>query len=158
MRRDALISPCGQFRYYLIRQWDTSLPVLFFVMLNPSTADALQDDPTIKACIRQARAHGYGGICVLNLYAYRATKPADLKAAGYPVGPLNDAMIAALIPPAAVVVCAWGANGRERWRASEVLHWLRAYSLAELVAIGFLADGTPRHPLFQPVGFFLASF
>src|SRR5437870_4841901 len=109
----AVISPCGKFRYRLTRQWGEGA-ALPFVMLNPSTADAEQDDPTIRKCVGFAKRMGYDGIEVVNLYAYRATKPADLKKAGYPRGPENDRHIeAALVESHAnSVICAWGVNAR----------------------------------------------
>lgn len=146
---DALISECGQFRYYLIRQWDAGLPLLGFVMLNPSKADAILNDPTIKKCMTFAHALGYGGIVVMNLYAYRATNPADLKRAGYPIGPLTDTVIQLLLPSCAAVVCAWGANARQRpERAAQVHSLLLRHSA--VYALRLLSDGTPEHPLYLP--------
>ena len=80
MNRAAIISPCGQFRYWLRRQWGGD-GTLLYVMLNPSTADADVDDATVRRCIRFARDHGFGAMEVVNLFAHRATKPADLRAA-----------------------------------------------------------------------------
>ena len=94
MNRAAIISPCGQFRYWLRRQWGGD-GTLLYVMLNPSTADADVDDATVRRCIRFARDHGFGAMEVVNLFAHRATKPADLRAAGFPVGPNNDISITA---------------------------------------------------------------
>ena len=91
-RKQAVLSDCGTYRYRLWRKWGCGSPLLF-VMLNPSTADAEVDDATIRRCLGFADAHGFGELEVVNLYAYRATDPADLKRAGYPVGPDNDAHI-----------------------------------------------------------------
>lgn len=144
MKRDAFISECGQFRYYLLRQWDGLLPLLVFVLLNPSTADAHIDDNTVKKCIAFARALGFGGIVILNLFAYRATKPKDLRRAGYPVGPLNDEFIR-LFTTGAAVIAGWGANARGHPRAAEVLRMIPAPH-----ALRLLADGIPEHPLYLP--------
>lgn len=84
------ISECGTYRYWLCREWSPGLDSLVWLMLNPSTADATQDDPTIRRCMGFARRWGYGGITVVNLYAYRATNPRDLLTAADPVGPEND--------------------------------------------------------------------
>ena len=83
----ALLSSCGTYRYRLWRYWHTEREPLIFIMLNPSTADAMQDDPTIRKCIGFAKRLGFGGIEVVNLFAYRATDPRDLRANGYQVGP-----------------------------------------------------------------------
>src|SRR5438309_1547537 len=89
MKYSATISNCQQYRYRLSRCWDESLPACMFIMLNPSTADAKVDDRTIKRCMAYARAWGYGKLYVGNLFAFRATKPKNMKAASDPVGPNN---------------------------------------------------------------------
>jgi len=89
LQRGAVISPCGLYRYSLTRTWSAALP-LPFVMLNPSTADADIDDPTIRRCMAFARREHAGGIIVANVFAYRATSPADLWKATDPFGPWND--------------------------------------------------------------------
>jgi len=152
MHRDAFISECGLFRYWLERRWGNG-PLLVFVMLNPSTADALADDATIRKCIRFAVILGFDGILVVNLFAFRATKPADLRRAGYPVGDLNDTTIRTQVAGAvlfgAKVICAWGANARNHQRADQVLVLLRECG-ATPMALRRLADGTPEHPLYIP--------
>jgi hypothetical protein len=145
MIRTATISPCGQFRYRLGRRWGSGLTLLF-VMLNPSTADADQDDPTIRRCIGFAQSHGCDGIEVVNLYAYRATKPADLKRAGYPVGPENDGHISAAACDAGAICVAWGANAANLSRPAEVLRLLRGGG-HQIMALDHTAHGIPRHPL-----------
>jgi len=146
----AVLSPCGRFRYSLTRGWGvdmTSKPALLFVMLNPSTADHSEDDPTIRKCIGFAKRLGFLGLEVVNLYAYRATKPRDLKAAGYPVGESNDLHIhMASRRCDRRVVCAWGANARGLARPAEVLALLRRVG-SEPHALWLCADGTPSHPL-----------
>lgn len=149
--QDAFISLCGLYRYYLIRQWDAALPVLTFVMLNPSTADAFKNDPTIRRCIAFAVALGFGGIVVVNMFAYRTSSPVILFRAarkyGDIIGPLNDAMLGTFA--AGVTVCAWGANARKApQRAAQVLQLIRAQSQPH--ALRLLADGTPEHPLMLP--------
>lgn len=150
MIRDATLSPCGQFRFSLLRQWGASLPRLLFVMLNPSTADALADDRTVEKCIRFATRLGFGSIEIVNLFAYRTKNPIMLKRAGYPVGEGNDQHIVEAVSRAAMVICAWGANARAHDRAAEVLALIEPW--CEPMALRTLADGVPEHPLYLPGG------
>lgn len=144
----AVISECGQYRYRLTRIWDEATQMLGFVMLNPSTADATTDDPTIRRCIGFARDWGFGGLAVANLYAFRATKPADMLAAADPVGPENDAHLTALFaaPSVGLVIAAWGANAR----ADRVAEAAALPGAITLNALGVTKDGAPRHPLYMP--------
>ena len=148
--RDALISPCGQYRYSLVRQWDNSKPYLPFVMLNPSIADAKQDDPTIRRCMSFARREGAGGIVVVNLYALRSTDPKRLRNADDPVGPLNGRVIydaATVAAEAGVpVICAWGVNDITQ-AAGGALAQAREAG-AQIMCLGKTGGGHPRHPLY----------
>lgn len=149
---NAVISACGRFRYQLTRGWHGgSRANLGFVMLNPSTADAENNDPTIRKCIGFAQNLGYCGIVVTNLYAYRATDPADLRRAGYPVGDDNDYYIehAAKRMSVETMVCAWGAGARGLARPAEVLALLRRLGVTPH-ALALTKDGVPRHPLYLP--------
>jgi hypothetical protein len=146
-RGDAFISDCGTYRYALMRRWAEGWP-LRFVMLNPSTADASLDDPTIRRCTGFARREGYGALIVLNLYAYRATNPKVLVTCADPVGPHNDTILWAHLLAAAEgptpVVAAWGANAkRER-----VAHVLGLRPSVDWRCLGVTKDGQPRHPLY----------
>ena len=145
----AVISECGKFRYRLGRRWDATCEVLAYVMLNPSTADAEQDDATIRRCIGFAKAHGFGGIEVVNLYAYRATKPADLRKAGYPVGPENDAHIESVARHAGTVCVAWGSNVAGLERPQIVLPMLRNLGVQPM-CLNITKSGFPSHPLMLP--------
>lgn len=145
MQKSAYISSCGKFRYTLSRRWGEGKPMVF-IMLNPSTADAEQDDATIRRCIGFAKSHGHNAIEVVNLFAYRATKPSDLKAAGYPVGTLNGAYIHEAISNAAVVVLAWGDNARDLPRVDEVLRQLKS-EYVEPYVLKLTTKGIPSHPL-----------
>lgn len=145
----AVFSECGNFRYRLGRRWDWCAETLVYIMLNPSTADAEQDDPTIRRCIGFAKAHGFGGIEVLNLYAYRATKPSDLKKAGYLVGPDNDRHIALVAGLAKTICVAWGANAEGLVRPHVVLIMLRALGI-EPMCLSITKSGHPSHPLMLP--------
>ena len=99
MIKQAEISPCGQYRYTLSRQWNPAAPAVMFIMLNPSTADARQDDPTIAKCIQLAQTWGYGRLLVGNLFAWRSPRPQDLPTAPNLIGPQNDAALMRLAPP-----------------------------------------------------------
>jgi hypothetical protein len=153
MQRDALISECGSFRYWLTRVWDERLPTLAFIMLNPSTADASADDPTIRKCVGFAQRNGFGGISVVNLFAYRATDPAELKRAGWPVGPANDLEIGRVLyqvhRAGGKVVCAWGVNARRHERVGQVAGQANLLRVP-LHALRVTADNVPCHPLMLP--------
>lgn len=149
MIRTAVISDCGLYRYQLDRVWDTALPVLAVLMLNPSTADGTTDDHTITKLIEFARRLGYGGFVVVNLFAFRATKPADMRAAADPVGPLNDHYIALALHRCPTLLCAWGTNGKNDPREADVRELLRMCGV-HTFALRINADGTPAHPLMLP--------
>lgn len=146
--REALISSCGLYRYWLLRRWADG-PLLLFVMLNPSTADGRIDDATIRRCTTFALAHGYAGFYVVNLYAFRATHPVDLKRAGYPVGPEADVHFQRLLAVCTDVCVAWGANASGLARPAEVLRMLRDAGRSPL-CLGVTRGGHPQHPLMLP--------
>lgn len=153
VRRTATISDCGAFRWRLGRHWtEDDSPYLLFVMLNPSTADHQVDDPTIKRCIGFARDHFFGGIEVVNLFAYRATKPADLRAKGFPVGTETDYYIRQVAAGAGAVCVAWGANAshpRVVARVQEVMPIL-TWQHHQPLCLHITATGHPSHPLMLP--------
>jgi hypothetical protein len=143
----AELSACRTYRYRLWRHWDRDLFPVVWVMLNPSTADENFDDPTIRKCVGFARQWGYGGIEVVNLYAYRATDPKQLKKAADPGGPGNYAAISR-VAAGRTVVCGWGRNA-ERGHVWRVLQTLRDVK-AEIKALKINADESPMHPLYVP--------
>ena len=149
MDKGAIISPCGRYRYMLWRTWDDALPLLVYVMLNPSTADGELDDATIRVCMGRAKQMGYGGIIVVNLFAWRATSPADMKAAEDPVGPENDAWIRTVVLINSDVIVAWGTHGTFKDRDKAVLRLLRK-TKAKIRALRITKDGHPCHPLRIP--------
>jgi hypothetical protein len=157
MQRDALISECGLYRYRLSRTWGDERPACF-IMLNPSTADATQDDPTIRRCIGFARAWGCGGIVVVNLFALRATDPRELYKHESPIGPENDSHIRAAVIECDPVVCAWGVCGTFRRRDEEVAALIRSSGLPWGKCLGVTRDGHPRHPLYVAGGTPLIDF
>jgi hypothetical protein len=154
IRRSAYISDCGQFRWNLRRSWDSGEGVVCFVMLNPSTADDLVDDPTIRRCIGFAKSWGYSTLSVRNLFAYRATDPKDLKSAGYPTGGQMGDSELMVSRTANLTVCAWGAKA-PRWRVDQALELLDG---ANLFCLGTTKAGDPRHPLYVPASQELVPF
>ena len=147
VHKAASISECGRYRYALHRWWGRGDFRLAFIMLNPSTADAELDDPTIRRCMGFARTLGYDGIRVFNLYAYRATKPADLWKADEPTGgERNDDLLRELLRQAKyqTVIAAWGANAKAD-RVAQVMSWKGSEYVQ---ALGLTKDGAPRHPLY----------
>ena len=147
MIRSAGFSECGRSRYGLSREWNDALPAVNFVMLNPSTADADTDDPTIRKCVGFAKRLGFGKLIVTNLFSFRATDPADLRRAGYPVDPRGNLAVTVAAFQADTVICAWGANARGLDRPAEVLKLIREAG-AKPMALAYTHDGIPRHPLY----------
>lgn len=136
------------YRYDLLRSWDSG-GLINLLMLNPSTADENNPDPTITRCLGFARSWGFGSLAVTNLFAYRATQPADMKAAADPVGPDNDAFILKWARRAELVVCAWGTGGEHLGRGAEVLDMLRTAGI-EPHCLRLTKGGHPEHPLYIP--------
>jgi len=145
----ARFSACRRWRTLLWRCWDATRPVANFVMLNPSTADERVLDPTCARARRYAEVWGYGALLVTNVFAWRATDPAEMRAATDPVGAGNDAAILRAARRAALVVCAWGNHALHRDRSSEVQRLLRGADIA-LHALRLNANGEPAHPLHLP--------
>lgn len=143
MKRDAVISECGRYRYRLYREWEQTenLPVMW-LMLNPSTADASIDDPTIRRCIGFSKAWGYGAMWVGNLYAIRSTDPSILTEVSLEVarGPENDRHLFAMAAESAFIVCAWGTPGGTT--RPEIV------APGGLWCLGTTKHGAPRHPLY----------
>ncbi len=143
----ALFSPCRRWRYLLWRRWDRDKGICAFIGLNPSTADETQDDPTVRRCVRFARDWGYGGLWLLNAYAFRATNPKVMKAAGpNALGPLNNEYLRQAAMNCDRVVAAWGANC-ERFR-EVALRRMFAELHRPLYVLGLTKDGHPKHPLY----------
>ena len=150
----AVISECGRYRYVLTRRWCNDGDPLMFVMLNPSTADAEQDDPTIRKCIGFARRHAYPGIVVCNLFAWRATDPKDLHRALLRgediIGPINHDYLVGQAETAADIVLAWGAHADDHQAVvGGLLGTLHEYR-AKFRTLGVTKWGHPRHPLMVP--------
>ena len=151
LEQNAVISDCGRYRYQLTRQVSPGERAAVFLMLNPSTADATIDDPTIRRCIGFARRWGCGRLTVLNLFAFRATDPAEMKLADDPVGPENRDWFDRTLHDHqdGPVVCAWGVHGEFMDQDQVVLGWLDTLRIKPLT-LGSTRDGHPKHPLYLP--------
>lgn len=152
MERTAKISSCETYRYLLSRKWSYA-PQATFIMLNPSTADGRLNDPTVKKCIGFARRWGMGGLMIVNLFAYRDSKPEKMLQADDPVGPDNASSISWACERAAenegLVICAWGANGRYMDQDETVVGWLEMLTIKPK-CLRLTQGGAPEHPLFVP--------
>jgi len=145
----ARFSPCRRWRYLLWRRWDAAKPAANFIMLNPSTADEVKLDPTCTRARDYAERWGYGALIVTNVFAWRATDPAEMKSAPDPVGPGNDRAIVRAAREAALVVCAWGNHAAHLERSAWVTDLLARAGVA-LHALRVNAGGEPAHPLYLP--------
>lgn len=148
METGAIFDASRQYRYALWRRWDKTIPKVVFIMLNPSTADATTNDPTICRCVRFAQAWGYGGLEVVNLFALMATDPQQLKAAIDPIGQACDQYLLDAVRRADRVVIAWGNWGSLQQRDQAVLALLAPKM--PLYCLGMNRSGQPRHPLYLP--------
>jgi hypothetical protein len=149
MKRNAVISADGLYRYSLERDWSGLSPLgrgyVNFIGLNPSTADAAEDDPTIRRMIGFTKLWGYDRMIVTNLFAFRATEPEDMKRANDPIGPENSWRCLEIAEGAALVVACWGTNGTYLDR-DEFYKLL----ISNLVCIQKTKSGHPNHPLYLP--------
>lgn len=148
--RSAVLSRDDVYRYLLSRRWAEGDRILLWLMLNPSTADAKIDDPTIKRCMAFGRRWGYDAIEVVNLFAFRATNPKDLTRAGHHpldmIGPENDSYIREAYKRASRTVAAWGAHPIALPRSRNVFELFDAQP--SIYCLGRTKDGSPRHPLY----------
>jgi hypothetical protein len=147
IKSSAQLSPCRTYRYALWRTWDETKPYALFVCLNPSTADETHDDPTLLRCIEFAQSWGYGGLCMGNLFAFRATQPKDLMKSSNPIGDDNDYWLEQLSKDAGVVIAGWGNHGVFLNRSAEVLS-----KLPEVCCLKVNKSGQPSHPLYLKKG------
>jgi hypothetical protein len=143
----AIISKCGRYRYRLERIVGSSSKTCLFIMLNPSTADDVENDNTIRRCIRFANSFGCGRLIVGNLFAFRTRNPAELKQAMKPEGPHNLRHLKTMCSEASIVIAAWGAHGTHRDQHTKVLKKLDEWQ----VPVHFMKltkRGPPYHPLY----------
>jgi hypothetical protein len=174
--KGAEISACGRYRYLLWREWRGSHDPsnwrwlgtkdgagkelgdpksCLFIMLNPSTADGIRDDPTVRRCVAFARAWKFERMEIVNLFAFRATKPETLfraqKAQTDISGPANQEYIERAAQDAGIIVASWGGSGRgESFQQQTMFGWLNENHVKKLHTLGFTNTAQPRHPLFVP--------
>ncbi len=135
------------YRYRLWRTWEPARPPLLFILLNPSTADGNKNDPTVARCIIRAQRLGYGGLEVVNLFAYCATDPRVMKAHADPIGRDNAAAITTAVSRAGLIIAGWGAHGAHMDRGRQVALQLRRLGYP-LYHLGLTKTGQPTHPLY----------
>ena len=143
IKSSAELSRCRTYRYALWRIWDQTKPYALFICLNPSTADESEDDPTLRRCIDFAQSWDYGGVCIGNLFAFRATKPRDLMSAKHPIGEENDRWLSKLSEEAEIIIASWGNHGTYRNRCDDVLE-----TLPDAHYLKLNKSGQPSHPLY----------
>ncbi len=147
----AIYSNCQRYRYQLTRIWDHAGGKALFIMLNPSTATEIQNDPTVERCERRARALGFGSFRVTNIFAWRDTDPRNMKAATEPIGQENDNTIIESCDWASRktdrIICGWGTHGEHLNRGPQVEELVRATGL-QSYHLGLTKAGHPKHPLY----------
>ena len=146
MQKGAILSSCKKHRLQLWREWDSNLPKVLFIMLNPSTADHKQDDPTLRRCIDYAKQWGYGGLYIGNLYSLRAADPKTLVKVSKFNHRDNYKHIVSIAQQCQLVVCAWG-NYPIIKKLGTPLNILKQLN-QKLHCIDLSKTGTPKHPLY----------
>ena len=142
--KSAVFSPCRKYRYSLSRTWNINQKIILFIGLNPSTADETLDDPTIRRCHLYSSRWGFGGLIMVNLFAFRATLPKDLKNSKHPVGRDNNQFIIHAHKEASMTIAAWGNDGDLYNRDQEVLE-----IISNPMCLKVNKTGQPAHPLYQ---------
>jgi len=143
----ALFAPCRKWHFTLWRTWDSNLPIVNWLILNPSTADESILDNTLTRCQNFTQAWGYGGMVITNLFAYRATEPMDMKQFEAPIGIENDRHIVESATASAMVICGWGTHGKFLERDEHVKSLLRDNGIKPY-CLKINADKSPSHPLY----------
>jgi len=143
MKKNAILSEDRKYRYVLSRIWDETKPKVMIIGLNPSTADETEDDPTIGRCISFSKSWGYGGVYMLNLFAFRATQPKDMFNAQNPIGLENNSYIEIYSKKVDKIVCAWGNHGTYKNRGNEIRE-----KFDKLFYLKLNQTGEPAHPLY----------
>ena len=141
--KSAVFSEDRKYRYALWRWWDKSKPYVMFIGLNPSTADETEDDPTIRRCIKFAQSWGFGGLCMVNLFAIRATDPRNMLKHPEPIGIDNDEHLIMISDKAGKIVAAWGTRGDHKNRDKEVMAFI-----PDMFCLEITKEGFPKHPLY----------
>jgi hypothetical protein len=147
MLKHAILDKTKKYRYILERRWGSDATnVVNFILLNPSTADATLDDPTVRACIKFAQQWKFDGLFITNLFAFRATDPVEMRSCKNPHGNENDRYLKSIAEKSRMVVVAWGNHGTHCGRDMEVLKILK--DIKKLFCLGTTISGSPRHPLY----------
>jgi hypothetical protein len=144
INKSAVFSSCRKYRYSLTRSWNSADGYVLFIGLNPSIADEMVDDPSLKRCINFAKDWGYGGLIMVNLFAYMATYPSELKKATLPIGKENNKHILNGYQKSQLTVIAWGNDGYLLGRDKEVLAIIE-----NPMCLNINKSGQPAHPLYQ---------
>ena len=139
----AEFSECRKYRYILRRTWSFKSPVVTFIGLNPSTADHVKDDPTIRRCRNFAKGWGFGGMLMVNLFAFRATEPRVMMGETNPIGIGNNGFIIDACDQGEIAVACWGTNGQYMDRDKEVIS-----KVEKLYYLKLTKAGHPSHPLY----------
>lgn len=147
MEKGANFSACRKYRYVLWRTWTQGDGHVIFIGLNPSTADENKDDPTIRRCIGFAKDWGYGGINMLNIFAFRATDPKELMKADSPIGLENNHYLRMYCDPIGMNIACWGTWGNYLEQGKQVRDMLGDDCLH---CFGLTKNGQPKHPLYLP--------
>ncbi|SFV56482.1 hypothetical protein MNB_SV-14-19 [hydrothermal vent metagenome] len=143
MIKNTILSKDRKYRYFLSRVWDKTKPMVMIIGLNPSTADETEDDPTTERCISFSKSWGYGGVYMLNLFAFRSTQPKDMFNELNPIGLKNDDYIKIYSKKVDIIICAWGNNGGYKNRSQYIRE-----EFDNLFYIKLNQTGEPSHPLY----------
>lgn len=155
----AEFSPCEKYRYKLWRYFrENPTSIVNFLMLNPSTATATVQDPTVERCCRRVQSWGFDGLIVTNLFAWRSTHPAVLKTLHDPIGPENNTAIERAANESALIVCAWGKDGSIQNRGKQIRAALERKFLEKTSYLRLCKGGEPEHPLYVPYSAFPKRF
>lgn len=149
IQKQAILSKDKNYRYWLSRKWDFSKHSLGFIMLNPSTADSYNDDNTIIKCITYAKSWGYGGIIVVNLFAFRSTKPKELLLINNPIGYENNHYLKQM-RDLQQIICAWGNKPIIQKLKKKFPNYnpLEDIPKDRLYCLQLSKDNIPKHPLY----------
>lgn len=143
LEKYAYISDDKLYRYTLWRKWGKSSKYACFIGLNPSIADTYIDDPTLIRCVDFSKSFGYDAVCLINLFAYRATNPKNMKIANEPIGVENDDIIKLVTSHSEINIAAWGTLGIFKNRNIEVINMIK-----DLHYLKLTKNNHPCHPLY----------
>lgn len=143
----AIFSECGKYRYLLWRRWDITKPIMTLCLVNPSTAGKFDNDQTVSRCVNRAKRLGFGGIRIVNLFAFQSSDPEQLYSQIDPIGPENDLYIEQACRDTDLILCGWGNHGNYQNRGKDVLERMVANGNTPM-GLSLNIDGSPTHPLY----------